>query len=350
MKVLFHNIEIGTGSGFYRGKLPAKYMPIPVETYEWQREVENKVCATVEEFRDNVTRHEINVGILEKFDVIFTGRFWLENKIADIIFDDCSKDNHRIIYDIDDLLWQVNPRVPASIIFNDATVQSRIKHMLKKAPLITTPSPSLARELKTMLTKELYRFNPAIKVIPNFVEDKGAGQSDEPIIGWSGSSSHYANLCSILPVWKQLSQEFPSLSFILIGDPKQQQLLSPHIPNLKFIDFFNMDQYREAQKLFNIGPVYLEDSRFNACKSQLKMLEYQVAGIVPVASPFYNSTNRGFKAKDLGAIYEKTRLLIKDKALRQDMSYRCRQYILDNHLMKNNMHYYLEAIDKVQAN
>jgi len=162
---------------------------------------------------------------------------------------------------------------------------------------------------------------------------------DPPIvIGWAGSPSHYPDLAMIEPVLLQLLDAYPNLEVAVAGaDPKW---FRQH-ERMLFLDYVEIAEYSDLLAGFDIGVAPLEDTRFNAGKSDLKVLEYSMIGLPVVASkvPSYVGTIRngetGFLAKNPKDWLRHLRSLIEEAELRTRLGASARAWAVTRTISRN---------------
>jgi len=118
----------------------------------------------------------------------------------------------RIIYEIDDDLWTVNPDNPSVAMSEEKRRQ--YEHLMDECDAITTTTPILAKKLR--------KFNKNVFVCPNAINFEMFKTTKEKMpkkslrIGYSGASSHWADL-NILPEVLEKLQKKYDFEFILQG-------------------------------------------------------------------------------------------------------------------------------------
>ncbi len=225
-------------------------------------------------------------GVIEWSDMIIIQRIFPGKDTLEIL-DKILSSGKPVIYEADDLLWKIPKSNPVHETFQDYI--PTIKSILPKVSLITAST----EELK----KEFQRFNPCVKVLPNLINTENWHSTDTPVdnqrirIGFAGTATHGEDLTLAEDALLRIASKYgESIQFIFMGfvTSKLKQL-----PNLEIVQFETYKKYPDVLQSLNldIAIAPLVDNRFNRCKSNIKWLEYSMAGITGVFSnlPPYNS-------------------------------------------------------------
>ncbi len=161
--------------------------------------------------------------------------------------------------------------------------------------------------------------------------------TDENVIGWTGSHSTLKYLYEIEPVIEQLERKYPSLQFIVIANQKPEM-------NLKSLRFIPWSLETEIQDLsrIDIGIMPLPDDEWSKGKCGFKALQYMALGIPAVVSPVgVNSQlvvngDTGFLCSTRSQWLAALELLLADPSLRKEMGIRGRQKVIDEYSVQSN--------------
>lgn len=227
----------------------------------------------------------------------------------------------RVIYDIDDALWDLDPSHPAYSFYNQPKVKRGIEACVRVADLVTTSTESLAEKLGNL--------NPRVVVLPNMLPDEvwpfsGAKpqNSEHVIVGWAGGHTHFADLKLIRTVVAETLEAYPNVEVVCAGFKPTP--FAAH-PRLSLAPWVPIEEYSAVIRGFDIGLSPLVDSAFNKSKSDLKALEYSMAGIPVVASKveayqsFVKDGETGFLVETPEQWREALGKLIEDCGLREKM-------------------------------
>ena len=229
----------------------------------------------------------------EKFDIL-----WLqmhadaEAELLARVYKDLGK---RVVYDVDDWLFDLPPSWPAyDHFFERGTGKgtNRIgfhERLIRMADVVTTTTPYLAGKLRE-------RFPGAdVRVLPNCILAgdwdtlrKASNNLDGPVLGWFGTGNHWDDWTEIAqPVADALEEVGGYLA--LMGAPELITSL-PHKlrPRTRIHPLVQMSEFSRVRLLISacdVGLAYvtnqLESSR---CRSPLKALQWGAAGVPLVAS------------------------------------------------------------------
>ena len=262
----------------------------------------------------------------------------------------------RVIYEIDDDFWGVNPDNPSVAISTEKRWQ--YEHIMAEADAITTTTEFLANKLK--------KFNKNIFIVPNAIdfghyqERFRAGQT--LVIGYSGAASHWKDLEIVVEPLLQLQGKY-EFDFVLQGmvstpleseayimrqminmnlQPEKNRYMEAtlalyekmrglkyqHLPF--YVPFLHSAVLRRCDMDIALAP--LQDNDFNKSKSCLKFYEYAALGSATLASDVlpYNK-EVGYCAKNTTKDwYEKLEKLIVDKKFREELATKQRKWVMEN--------------------
>lgn len=194
----------------------------------------------------------------------------------------------KIINDVDDWFWGLSTQNQAFKVNHPKNKPTEniytYKASISKSDLVTVSTPYLADRLSSMGAKN-------IEVIKNTVDvsrftPKEHTDSDQPQVGWVGSTSHRSgDLETMRGLLGQMSRagkislyhggsvpKTPTFA-AAIGVSDSEVVTSPMRPHDRYPELLTMD----------IGIVPLSKTPFNRAKSDIKGLEYAAAGIPFVA-------------------------------------------------------------------
>ena len=204
-----------------------------------------------------------------------------------------------LIYEIDDLLFCLpeNHPLQKNGIYSRNFIPMLIATRL--ADLVTVSTEPLAHFLRP--------FNPNVKVLPNYLNDKlwefspfeEHQRRDLPVvIGYIGGSTHKPDIAMIVNALIRIKKKFQrKVTFKFWGAEPPQELVSRCTVDWQPI----VASYQEYAKVFrnqriDILVAPLEDNLFNQSKSSLKYLEYSTLGVPGVFSrikPFKDVVEHG---------------------------------------------------------
>ncbi|EEG06989.1 glycosyl transferase family 2 [Pseudogulbenkiania ferrooxidans 2002] len=252
-----------------------------------------------------------------------------------------------LVYELDDWLPSLPMSHPQYAEFKPSF--SRIKNMLPRFHLVTASTPVLAEIVRA--------YNPNVAVLPNYlsaarlVEPQLDDQAATVTIGFAGTATHRQDLARIGSALARLARDYDGkVSFVFWGSiPPQME----GVPNVRFVNG-GVEYQGYLPKLgslkIDIGIAALEESEFNAGKSDIKWLEYSSVGAVSVLSdvPAY----RHIKELDLGVVlppddedawYEALADLVENAAKRCALATRARDYLLRGRLLEGQIDHFVQA-------
>ena len=198
----------------------------------------------------------------------------------------------RIVYDMDDNYEDVPLDNPSRDVVDVCGI-SAMHAAASLADCITVTTDRLASRVRT--------FFPGIPVvvIPNSLntaeegwrKPEDCGSKDGFVkIFWAGGVSHRRDLQVCLSAVDSILHDYPNAMFITAGykSPDIESISSkPHWKG-RYFHLGGVDSYMYFEKLktldVDIGIAPLEDTEFNQCKSNIKFVEYTMAGMPTVAS------------------------------------------------------------------
>ncbi|UQB43280.1 hypothetical protein JX580_05235 [Thiomicrospira microaerophila] len=149
----------------------------------------------------------------------------------------------------------------------------------------------------------LLRIGAEIKVSMPFLADKYAGCSAKvwspqsiyhsfteswvlphsPVIFYHGTSSHFDEVCWLLPVFKKIFARYPNVRFEVIGDQRVSALFGG-LTYVSVVPQMNWAEYRHfiQQPGRTIGLAPLLDTPFNRARAPTKLFDITAAGAVGV--------------------------------------------------------------------
>ncbi|HAZ77481.1 MAG TPA: O-antigen biosynthesis protein, partial [Enterobacteriaceae bacterium] len=121
------------------------------------------------------------------------------------------------------------------------------------------------------------------------------GQGDKPRVGWAGGSSHTGDLEMIFDVIKAFADEVDWIFFGMCP-PK----LRPYVKEFHFGVDIELYPKKLASLNLDLALAPVEDNHFNACKSNLRLLEYGACAIPVICSdvPCYRGSLPATKVRN----------------------------------------------------
>jgi len=279
----------------------------------------------------------------------------------------------KVVYEIDDDLWHVNPDNPSVSISSDKRVQ--YEKLMSEVDAITTTTEVLAKLLR--------KFNKNVYVCPNSISYNIFKERDDNNdilkIGYAGASSHWEDLTLVTKALIELQKKHEFVFHVqgMTGTPLESEMygyqqilrhgLRPEQNTYmkKALDWF--DQVRELRFFhtpfyppelypsvlkrtsFDIGLAPLMDNEFNHSKSCIKFYEYAATGTATLASDVlpYNK-EVGYCAKNTQKDWtKKLEKLIVDKKFRKQLLAKQQKWVRENRDLVNVVDLWERAFDPV---
>jgi glycosyltransferase involved in cell wall biosynthesis len=269
-----------------------------------------------------------------------------QRQVEDYMIDLLRKGHIRkklFIYEIDDFFHGLTDTNPVQRGFAENPRWLRnMEKMIYMCQALTVSTPELARQYG--------RFNKNTHVVPNCIDLQRLptileNHDDTVRIGWAGSGTHDADMKLAVNAMHKIMAEFPQCVLVFIGADYRSYF--PEVP------FNRMEWYPatwgheepvfDYYKVLNmarldIGLAPIENTLFNRCKSDIKLVEYGAFGIVPVASdvePYalFEAEGRprgqklAFLARSEADWYRHLKRLVEDPQLRHDVASAAQAYV-----------------------
>jgi len=258
------------GSGWWRMVIPARYM----QKDGW---------------RFDCTAAQVKFDHLLEYDTIFVQR--IHDWESYYTLERLKAAGKRIVYDIDDDLFNITPDNPA---YNTITRDDQLAaaQCMKLADLVTTTTAELQRRLTGVMD------GVAPLVIPNAwdVDDnwtptfKTGSPDGKRRIFWSGGASHGADWEVCFEAVHRVMQDCDDVRLVIAGflPPciENNARLDPFAGRVEYVGFRHPETYYNLihHVRAEVALCPLRSTGFNAAKSPIKYLEYSSIGIPTVAS------------------------------------------------------------------
>lgn len=240
------------------------------------------------------------------------------------------KEGVKIVMDIDDHYeLDINHYLFES--FKSSGMTERLINNIKMADVVTVTTPLLASKIRHL--------NSNIVVIPNALpfdadqftlsKDK---ESDTSIV-WCGGASHYGDLRMLANL--NIESLTIAENITLAGynsENDQWKKIKKANPKMKYKVEKPLQKYMDSYDGHMISIAPLEDNFFNACKSNLKVLESGAKGLPIICSPvepYYNSVDKDvvLYAEDLDDWFGLMTKLLISKSYREDMGNKLAEHV-----------------------
>jgi glycosyltransferase involved in cell wall biosynthesis len=284
-----------------------------------------------------------------KFDLIILQRQHKPEVLGPIL--EMKKKGAKLVYEIDDNLFQIPSWNPAANVLSKKSVQDGIKRFLENVDAVFVSTQNLM---------EVYRnYSPKVYYLPNSIDFELVHTFPPnkvlPVVCWQGSTTHEKDLEIAKSGFEKIAAD-PKMYFKLwCGyDPKTKKPAinvpgAITIPQVPFEAFYMMFSQIDA----DIGLAPLAANVFNKGKSNLKWLEYTAFGAVTVASnvgPYHDSIEdgvTGILVSDNRDWYDKVKMLIDDVDMRSRILQNALEVVREKYNIEKNYKYWETAIEEV---
>ena len=240
---------------------------------------------------------QINTDIIRDYRVIIFYRCpWCDPVERSVQV--ARKYNKTILYDIDDLVIDTvyTDQIPyvqgltgeAKAEYNSGVI--RMGKTLSACEAAITTTECLKEELEKYVPEVFLNRNRASDEMVKYSEIALAEKEEKPeddsvTIGYfSGSITHNADIELLLPVLQAVMEKYPQVRLLTVGEleiPDELAAFSDRILHEPFVDWKELPKLI-AKADINIAP--LEDTIFNAAKSENKWLEAALVKVPTIAS------------------------------------------------------------------
>lgn len=277
---------------------------------------------------------DLNLELPDDLDVLVGQRICLPGPSAawQRIASDPNR-RYRLVFEIDDDLWDLHPTNSARQIFTPEALE-RLDANIAAADAVTVTTEYLAELVR--------KLNPNVHVIPNCVDAAVLGhqrkRSERVTIGWAGGGSHGVDFAAAESELKSFLRRNPAVDVHFVGVSFGAQIGRPDARHTGWTT--NLVEYMHGID-FDIGIAPLAYHVFNRSKSDLKVLEYAALGIPVVASdfgPYSQSVQHGVTGFLVKRPHEWARYLrdlVNDEALRADMGENARRWAATRTIQAN---------------
>ena len=236
----------------------------------------NYFRCTLEQFLAGIQHGEIKRAIIQR-NVIPSRSMPLVLKAID-------EDRLRVLYDIDDDLLDVPVEKDPKGGYREGA--STLCELIKRASIVTVSTPRLLAKISAL--------NPRAELLPNLLDELIWGgvdpkrferDSGKVVAMYMGSRTHDADLDLILPAFEAACCRVPNLYLKIVGgfesipEDMSNRVELVDIPSVEksYPEFVRFLETVSKDVDFALAP--LLETPFNACKSELKILEYAGLGL-----------------------------------------------------------------------
>lgn len=195
------------------------------------------------------------------------------------------KQGRKVVMDCDDAVFHIGPHHPDKDrnLMWSVTYKDHLRGMLETVDSIFVTNAAMKNYLVAYTGKPVY-------IVPNCLDErihngifKPQARLPSPTVLWAGGSTHIMDMDMIKDVFFELGSK--GTRFRFIGS------YPPHVAGTNFVDYIEWSQdiqtYYQSLALAipDICIAPLQDTQFNSCKSNVKLLEYSAyCGVPTIAS------------------------------------------------------------------
>lgn len=239
----------------------------------------------------------------------------------------------KIIYDFDDAIWIPNYS-EANSFFSFLKGYSNVKHICKWVYKISCGNEYLCDYARQFNKNVVY--NPTTIDTENYHNKIKNQDTENFVIGWTGSHSTIRYIEEVIPVLSELEEKY-TFQFMVISDLKPTY-------NLKSLVYHKWNKHSEIEDLlkFNIGIMPLKDDKWANGKCGFKALQYMALGIPALVSPVGVNTRivdnkiNGFICTSPEDWKNAIEAIMKDKSLNKEIAKNTRIKIENHYSVKSN--------------
>ena len=296
-------------------------------------------------------RHgEVSTGSrlpVERVDAVVVQRGlapWATLEDAAALVRDVRRRGLKLIYDLDDDLLSSHPSPAVERVI--APARPKIRLLLREADAVIVPAVPLADRARAL--------NPCVFVWPNAIDEslaRAARPSDAQTgegadIGYFGTTSHLPDLLAVLECLEMALTGLPARPAMelrgISDDPRLAGLFAARC-DVRLLpvdgDYPSFLAGLQSRAPWKAGLAPLTDTVFNRSKSDIKFLDYAIAGIAGVYAdcPAYASVldgQTGLKAP-LSGFGAAVRRLLEDHDLRRHVRATARQHVMDHRTLNH---------------
>lgn len=354
------------GVSYYRIFKPAEYLK---KIYNYDIDV---LGQEIPEMAKSYTDHaQFWVDLVSKYQLVFMKPVDHAPTLGAIIFA-CTYAKIPLVIDFDDNLFEIKKDQPGYAHYYPGSQKRAILGAaISMADYITVSTMPLKKYYFNR-TKKVQKEKQDITILPNCNDIKDFDykhtkrDQKKVVIGWQGSTTHFADLRIVIPVLGKLLQKYPNLYIEFLGGIEEAKIkeLFIDVPE-NVLERISIkagcpawDKYPEllSKQPWDIGIAPLVDDEFCRGKSHIKWLEYAMYLIPTVASrtyPYYKKIQgvktivdgkTGYLCKNQNDWEKKLTWLIEDKKLRSKIAVAAYDYVYKNWQYGDQIHKWHEFI------
>ena len=186
------------------------------------------------------------------------------------------------VVEINDNFCDPQPFNPAASFYKQPQNHALVLQLSRLADGLQFSSSALQKRFGTL--------NKRTAVFPNQLAQRPAHLAAKPYygpcwLGWAGSLGHRDDLAAVVPALRYVMDVLPHVQLAVMG-PAALAPLFDWVPaqRLRWAYPGTMAAYQQFLRTLHVGIAPLLDTPFNACRSDIKFVEYAAGGAVFVGS------------------------------------------------------------------
>jgi len=285
----------------------------------------------------------------QKFDIVILQRQYKMDVLAPVL--ELKKKGSKLIYEIDDNLFDIPKWNPAHKILSKKSVQAGIRRFLSEIDAIFVTTEDL---------QGVYNeFCEHVYVLPNSIDYTAMYEypdnSKKPVVCWQGSLTHTKDIHIAQRGFEQIAADEDLIFKMWCGLDYKSGKPSFDIKGTEVIQLVPFEAFFQmfSQMGVTVGLAPLAANKFNCGKSNLKFLEYTAQGAVTVASavgPYKDTIEdgvTGLLVEDNRDWYERVRELIDDPAYRAEILANAQDLVQKEYNIETNYVLWEKAIREI---
>ena len=300
--------------------------------------------------------------VIAGFDVIVVQRCCLRQQFEFI--QSAAQHGLKIIYDIDDNVWDLPEYNPAQAIL--AKYKAGFASCMRMVDLVTVSTRTLAKvvrqNVKFMVNARTGKEIPIV-VCENKVEERlfsnPTPRSGPVRVGWEGSSSHAGDFGMVEDAIVSCAQEYPDTVFEFRGLELPSSNLITKLPRFQQKYWMPVSEFCSRMPVWgwDVALAPVTDHVFNASKSGIKMLEAACLGIPCLASwvkpyeefCFWDKELQWLLCAGASSWKKKLRELVGDAARRQELGSHMRKVMVEHYSFRQTHEGWEQAVQMVRS-
>ena len=287
-------------------------------------------------------------GLLRRYGLIFTAfrydRIFIHRELNPlgpqiIEFILAKVYRKKIIFDFDDAVWLPN-YAANNAKFAFIKSYGHVKKLCKYAYKLSAGNDYLAEYGKQFNNNVVV--NPTTIDTENYHNQVKDQDSNEFVIGWTGTHSTLRYLTEMVPLFQKLEKEF-DFKLVVISDRDPEF-------ELDALQFVKWQKETEIQDLlrFNIGLMPLSEDKWAKGKCGFKALQYMSLGVPAIVSPVGVNTKivdhnvNGYICDTMDEWEATLRAVLSDKEKVKEVAKNSRQKIIDHYSVLSNKQNFIQ--------